>query len=77
MPVNAAELLFPVSALGLAATAFWRAGRLFGAVEAQDRRLDKVEAKQEQAVTRAELDARFAAVESKLDMVLRLLESRE
>lgn len=74
--INGSEIVVPLSAMALAAGAIYRAGRLGGTVDGHGQRLDKVEDAIEKSVSRAELDHRFIALESKLDAVLHLLETR-
>lgn len=73
--VNASDVAVPLSALALAASAVYRAGRLGGVVDAHAVRLDKVEDAVSRGVSRTELDYRFSALESKIDLVLRLLKA--
>ena len=74
------ELVLPISTLltsvGLGGAALHRAGKLEGRVEAVAERADKLEAKQDRNVSREELDARFEALDQKIDTVIRLLEAK-
>ena len=77
---NTADLVVPVSSLGLAAAAVYRAGSLGTKVENHAERLNAIEEEQKRSVTRGELDARFqtldariGSLDDKIDMVLDLL----
>lgn len=75
--MNGSEIVVPLSAIALAAGAIYRAGRLGGAVDGHGKRLDKVEEAVSKGVSRTELDYRFSAIESKIDLVLRLLKAEK
>lgn len=76
-----ATLVIPVSALAAAGGAVYRTGTIHGEMKSHkhetSKRLDKVEAAQQNAVTRGELEARFAAINEKLDLLLDMMRKGE
>ena len=70
---DASEVAVPLSALGTAIAAVYRAGSLASDVKQHTGRIDKLEAAQAANVTRGELDARFAALDEKIDLVIAML----
>lgn len=75
------SLVVPVgaflTALGLGGSALWKGGTLAGTVQEHGRRLGSIEEDAKKNVTRAELDARFATIDAKIDKVLAILAERD
>lgn len=77
MPSDIANLVIPVSALAAAGGAVYRTGVIHGEMTSHkhetNKRLDRVESAQQGAVTRGELEARFTAINEKLDLLLAMM----
>lgn len=71
------DVVIPVTSIAIGAGAVFQAGKLSGRFDRHeqevDRRLNTLEADMKKAVSRDEIDARFEALENKIDTVLSLV----
>lgn len=74
--IDIREVAIPMTVVAGGVAAVWKGGQWRGEFDDLKRRVSEVESRQLQAVSRQELDLRFAAIDEKLNLLIKLFSEK-